>query len=102
MSLIYEIHPFINQDGQIIQYPSKRRKKLMILLYLAEKLPKDTPMSEVEINAQIRLWFLPSDYVTIRRELVDHGCIQRDPACRVYLVPGQQPSLADLEKMYPS
>ena len=94
------IQSFVTEDGTIRQYPSKRQKKLMILLYLAERLPKDVPMSETEINGQIRNWFLPEDYVTIRRELIDHGCVRRDAGGRVYIVPSNQPSLEELEKLY--
>lgn len=96
-----EIKPFLDSEGRIRQFPSKRRKKLMVLLYIGEQLPEGV-MTEREVNEFLNSRTTLGDPVTLRRDLVDHGCLLRDRAGREYRRADPQPTLEELEALYPS
>lgn len=71
------IKNFINENGKIINYPSKYSKKLIVHEYLAEKFESNREYTEKEVNNTILDWILFDDYATLRRALIDYGFMER-------------------------
>ncbi|MCR6097591.1 metalloregulator ArsR/SmtB family transcription factor [Salipaludibacillus agaradhaerens] len=59
---------FLDHDGRIKELPAKRKKKLIVLEYLVEKLEIGKIYPENELNTFIKQYH--EDYATIRREFV--------------------------------
>jgi len=86
-------------QGRLTQYPRKRRDRHIIMKSISMTLIKDKDYSETEINEAIKSWlagmFEPDglDYVTLRRELVDEGYLDRSKNGSRYWVMEPGPSL---------
>ncbi len=74
----------LDSDGRVVRYPSKLKKRVYATLYLAEKFQTGRTYTELEVNACIRQWIAFEDYVLVRRDLVDYGCLIRTPDCKIY------------------
>ena len=72
-----DIRAFLNDQGQIKDMPSRKKKKLMIFRYLAEKIDPSRGYSEKEINELLDEWAESKDHATLRRELYDHLLLHR-------------------------
>lgn len=81
---LLDIKPFLNNDGLLIAFPAKHKKKLIALWYLSTKVKKDAVYSESEINALLNEWTTFHDPATLRRELYNKNLINRTPDCRKY------------------
>ena len=79
-----ELTPFLDSDGRLTQLQAKRKKKLMALWYLAEKIEPGRKYSESEINDIINQWTLFNDPATIRRELYNTMLLNRTADCSLY------------------
>ena len=70
--------------------PKRPRDRWIVLHALATSLPVDRALSEKEMNEAIREWLDGGgknffvDHVSLRRELVDAGFIERDAAGQSY------------------
>lgn len=75
-----QIDRFINEAGRITQLPRRRRERLALLTYLAEKFEPYTVYTERQVNQICDQWHTFGDYFLLRRELVDSGllCRERD------------------------
>ena len=93
MELTHILRNFLNADGKLISFPAKRKMKLYALLYLSQKIPVDTDLSEREINDILLSWHTFSDPATLRRELYDFHFIDRTPDGRVYTLSSPQPTM---------
>lgn len=78
-------------EGRAYVYlPRRPRDRWIVLHALASSLPKDRALSEKEVNAAIQAWLggqgktFYIDHVSLRRELVDGGFLERDPAGHSY------------------
>ncbi|MBR4036871.1 MAG: DUF2087 domain-containing protein [Oscillospiraceae bacterium] len=78
------IAPFLDENGRLKSYPTKHKKKLMALEYLATKLETDRIYTEKEINDLINSWCLFRDPATLRREMYNSHLIDRTRDCRQY------------------
>lgn len=74
-----DINPFLDEDGKIIQLPSKQKIRVATLCYLAGKLKENRYYMENEVNAICDEWHTFGDYFVLRRELVDNGLLCREP-----------------------
>ena len=91
---------FLDEQGRLIAFPSKRKLKLYALLYLAEKIEQDKSYTEKEINELLSTWHTFEDPVTLRRELYTHRLIDRDAYGRQYRLEEHRPTLEELEAKY--
>ena len=91
---------FLDGNGRLIAYPSKRKMKLYALVYLSQKIEKDRVYTEKEINALLNEWHTFGDPATLRRELYTHRFINRDAYGKEYVLEVIQPTIEDLEKKY--
>ncbi|MGD2206505.1 MAG: metalloregulator ArsR/SmtB family transcription factor [Anaerolineae bacterium] len=64
------------QDGRLSIIPRQRKKRDVILRYLAEQFESDRRYAEREVNEIISRTH--DDYATLRRELVDNRHLARD------------------------
>lgn len=64
------------RDGLIIAMPSQRKKRKVLLDYMAEDFEFDRPYTELEVNFKILDHY--DDYCTVRREMVAEGLLRRE------------------------
>ncbi|MBZ0292891.1 MAG: metalloregulator ArsR/SmtB family transcription factor [Anaerolineae bacterium] len=64
-------------DGHLTSIPTKRKKLLVILRWVATLFEPDKMYSETDVNVIIRQVY-EEDYVTLRRELIDMGYLRRE------------------------
>lgn len=83
------VERFLNDTGQVVQWPSKQGDKLLVLEYLANKFESDHSYSEPEVNAIIKSWHSFGDWPLLRRELVYYGFIVRRIDGSDYRRPGK-------------
>jgi hypothetical protein len=80
------IKNFINEDGIVKSWPSKRSKKEAVLEYLAAKFEKDKIYAEKEVNDLLNKWHTFNDAPLLRRELYDLKYLDRERDCSKYWV----------------
>jgi len=64
------------KDGKLAVFPPKEKRKLVVLRHLAGKFQADTVYHEKQINEIIKDFY--SDYVTLRRYLIEYGFLERN------------------------
>lgn len=64
------------KDGKLTVFPPKEKRKLVVLRHLAGKFQPDTIYHEKQINEIIKEFY--SDYVTLRRYLIEYGFLERN------------------------
>ena len=80
--------------------PAKRKMKLHVFAYMADKFIKGKVYTEKEINAQLNEWHTYGDPVTLRRELCDHKILERDPYGKEYRRADILPTVEEMERLY--
>ena len=78
------IKAYIDENGAIKQFPSKEKKKIIILGEIMKSFDKNYEYSEKEVNRILQRMY--DDYVTLRRALVEYGFLDRADDCSVYRV----------------
>lgn len=71
-------------DGPLAQFPTKEKRKIVILLHLIKKFDPDRKYSEPEVNAILQSVY--DDYVTLRRTMIDYGLLDRTADGGLYWV----------------
>ncbi|GLC81662.1 hypothetical protein LBYZC6_37760 [Lacrimispora brassicae] len=74
-----EINKFLDDSGKIKQLSQKKILRNATLCYLAEKFESDRNYTEKEVNFICEQWHTFGDYFLLRRELIDHGLLCRQP-----------------------
>lgn len=95
-----ELMPFLDKDGRLISFPSKHKKKLIALWYLAGKIEADRQYTESEINTLLDEWTLFHDPATLRRELYNKQLLNRTKDCSVYRKADNIPTFEEFLKNY--
>ncbi len=95
-----ELKGYLNADGLLTQLPNKRRKKLLALCWLADRLPAGQTFTEREFNALLNTLHTFGDPATIRREMYDYYLINRDSGGSNYRVNPERPSIEALLDKY--
>ncbi|WP_179395463.1 DUF2087 domain-containing protein [Lacticaseibacillus absianus] len=75
---------FMTPDGRIDTWPSKEKRKLVLLATLAQMFDPQKNYSEAAVNEQLRRHV--DDYVTVRRNLIEYGFLARTTDGRTYWV----------------
>lgn len=91
---------FLDEDGRLTAFPSKRKMKLYALIYLAEKIEKGKIYTEKEINFVLNKWHTFGDPATLRRELYTHRFLDRNKDGTGYFMEERQPTIEELEAKY--
>ena len=88
-----DIKPFLDNDGRLISFPSKHKKKLTVLWYLAGKIENGRQYSEAE-------WTVFRDHATLRRELYNKMLLNRTNDCSRYWKSESIPSFEEFIEKY--
>ena len=91
---------FLDTEGRLTSYPSKRKMKLYALIYIAGKIEKGKVYTEKEINTVLNEWHSFNDPATLRRELYTHKFLDRDSYGKEYRMEEHQPTIEELEAKY--
>ncbi len=84
------IRALLARGGLTRTLPRRQRDRWIVLHAIAERFAADDRLSEIDANARIADFllgpgrFLEIDRASLRRELVDEGFIDRDPAGNSY------------------
>lgn len=73
------IESFLDEEGRIKSWPSKRHVKKEVLLYLGQKFEPEIVYTEKQVNELIRIWHTFGDFFLLRRELIDNKILLRTP-----------------------
>lgn len=95
-----EIRSCIDQEGKLTLLPSRRRKKLIALAYIAGRIPENGIYSEREFNQLLNTLHTFGDPATLRRELYDHYLVDRDPDGSSYRLSPTRPTAEELIDRY--
>ena len=79
MKIDAQLTPFLDEEGHLTAFPSKRKKKLLALTYLAGKFEPERQYTEKEVNALLGQWHTFGDPATLRRKLYDNHFLDRKP-----------------------
>ena len=64
------------KEGRLTSFPTKQKRKLVVLRYFAKLFDPSLSYSEKEVNQIIK--DVHDDYVTIRRYLIEYGFMERN------------------------
>lgn len=78
------IATYMDENKALKSYPSKEKKKLILLKEIAKNFAKGKIYKEVEINRVLKRIY--EDNVAIRRDLIDYGFLERTKDCKEYWV----------------
>jgi hypothetical protein len=97
MDLKIELRNYLDDQGRLKIYPSKRKYKILTLIFLASKFEKGVIYSEKEINEILDNAHAFNDRCLIRRELFNKGFLGRLNDCSKYWLEEKQPELSDFK-----
>ena len=66
---------YFDDAGHLKGFPTKEKKKIVVLRKIAEKFSHDRKYSEIEVNRLLERIY--DDYATLRRELIEYGFMDR-------------------------
>lgn len=95
MDLEIELKNYLDNQGRLKIYPSKKKYKILALIFLASKFEKGIIYSEKEINEILDNAHAFNDRCLIRRELFNKGFLGRLNDCSKYWLEEKQPELGD-------
>lgn len=72
-----DIEKFLDDEGRIKSWPSKKALKYEVLKYLSTKFQTNHFYKEKEINEIIEKWHTFNDYFLLRRGLIDSKLLCR-------------------------
>lgn len=75
---------YMDENGALKTFPSKAKKKIIILEAISSNFSKGKMYSEKELNRILKRIY--EDYATIRRSLIEYGFIERTDDCKSYWV----------------
>lgn len=78
------IKSYFDEAGAMKIYPSKEKKKIIVLEEIVKNFSKGRKYKEKEINRVLKRIY--DDYVTIRRALIEYGFVERSDDCSSYWV----------------
>ena len=94
-----ELSAFLKR-GKLTGLPSKRKKKLAVLVWLAEHIPPEKVYTEKAFNELLDKLHTFHDPAALRRELVDFSLVTRSPDGKEYRLNPEQASLETLLERY--
>ncbi|MBA4536678.1 DUF2087 domain-containing protein [Bacillus aquiflavi] len=71
-------------DGSLANFPSKEKRKIVILQHIISRFDSDKVYSEKEVNDILQPIY--HDYATIRRYLIEYGFMKRNKECTQYWI----------------
>lgn len=71
-------------DGELDTFPSKEKRKLIVLQHIVKRFEPTKIYSEKEVNQILKA--IHSDFATIRRYLIEYGFMNRSKDCTEYWI----------------
>ncbi len=68
---------YFDSNGKLLQYPSKRPMRIIVLIKIVEQMEANRKYTEKEVNEIIRLNISFSDVELIRREMYQYKLLGR-------------------------
>lgn len=68
---------YFDSNGKLLQYPSKRPMRIIVLIKIVEQMEANRKYTEKEVNEIIRLNISFSDIELIRREMYQYKLLGR-------------------------
>lgn len=99
MSDYRELMPFLDR-GMLVGLPSKKKKRLAALAWLAEHIPPEKCYTESEFDALLDRLHAFGDPAVLRRELCEVSLVSRTPDGSAYRLDPEGPSLEELLGKY--
>ncbi|AKA70386.1 DUF2087 domain-containing protein [Clostridium scatologenes] len=78
------IKNYMDENGAVKTFPSKEKKKIIVLSEIIKNFSKGKKYSEKEINRILQR--INEDYATTRRALIEYGFMERYDDCSSYWV----------------
>lgn len=97
MDLTLELRHYLDSKGRLKLYPSKKKYKILSLMFLASKFESGTEYTESEINDILDDWHTFNDRCMMRRELYNNRFLGRLDDCSKYWLEEKQPVLEDFK-----
>lgn len=72
-----ELKSFIDGKGKFKQWPSKRKKQILMLEFMAEKFETGIDYTEKEVNEILNNFHTFNDSAILRRELFEQNFLDR-------------------------
>ena len=88
------------KDGRLTMLPSKRKKKILALVWLSQHIPGNQIYTQQEFNELLKQLHTFGDPATLRRELYDHFLVNRSSDGKEYSLNPDRPSLQELLAQY--
>ena len=88
------------KNGKLTGLPSKRKKRLAALFWLAEHIPPEKRYTEKSFNGLLDRLHTFQDPATLRRELYDASLVNRSPDGAVYWRNPEAPPFEELLAKY--
>ena len=87
-----ELQRYLDEQGRVKEWPSKRNRKYqrLVLEYLALKFEVGVIYTEKEVNTLLNQHHLFGDAALLRRELFENGLIDRKRDGSAYWCPESQ------------
>lgn len=79
------IRTYMDENGVLKQFPSREKKKIIVLGEILRNFKEETEYSEKEVNEILKRIY-EADYPTIRRALIEYGFMERTLDCMVYRI----------------
>lgn len=84
MECFDKVKRYLDKDGKVKEWPSKKDMKYLVLAYIAGKFQYNVDYSEKEVNSVILENHTFNDYFLIRRELIENNFLKRERDCSRY------------------
>ncbi len=68
---------YLDSDGRLVQYPSKRPMRILALIKIVEQMEADRKYTEKEVNEIIRSHIAFGDIELVRREMYQYKLLGR-------------------------
>lgn len=94
------IQSLLDEAGRLTKMPSKRKKRLYALAYLADKIPEDRKFTEKEFTEFLNTLHTFGDAASIRREMYDCFLIDREKDGSKYKLNRNRLSAEELVEKY--
>lgn len=97
MNSVQELKNYLDDAGRLKIYPSRKKYKILALIFLSTKFEKGVIYTEKEVNEILDKAHTFNDRCLLRRELFNKKFIGRLNDCSKYWLEEKQPDLSDFK-----